>query len=77
MNDTDRPNRSSNMEKAEGDRGSSPARDQEQLVNRHPAAQDPTKNDTERTSDNSTVENSDLSRGSEKNGTRRTGNQNT
>jgi len=76
MNDTDRPNRSSNMEKAEGDRGSS-ARDQEQLVNRHPAAQDPTKNDTERTSDNSTVENSDLSGGSEKNGTRRTADQNT
>jgi hypothetical protein len=65
------------MEKAEGDRGSSPARDQEQLVNRHPAAQDPTKNDTERTSDNSTVENSDLSRGSEKNRTRRPADQNT
>jgi hypothetical protein len=57
------------MEKAEGNRDSSSADNQEQLVNRHPASQDPTKNDTERTSDNSTVENGDLSRGSEKNRT--------
>jgi|1185.fasta_scaffold88484_2 hypothetical protein len=66
MPDTERPNRSSNMEKAEGDRETS-AQNQEQLVERHPHHRDPTRLDEERTSDNSTVENGDLSRGSERN----------
>ena len=67
MADTERPNRSSNMEKAEGDRDWSPAQDQEQIVNRHPNSSDPTKNDTERTSDNSTVDNGGIASGSEEN----------
>ena len=47
---------------AENQRPSDP-RDQEQLVERHPHHQDPTRLDEERTSDNSTVENGDLGRG--------------
>ena len=67
MADNERPNRSSNMEKAEGDREGSPAREQEQLVNRHPDGADPTRNDTERTSDNSTVDNGGIGSGREEN----------
>jgi hypothetical protein len=55
------------MEKAEGDGDSSPAQAQEQLVNRHPSASDPTRNDTERTSDNSTVDNGGIAHGREEN----------
>ena len=58
MADQDTPSRSSNLEKAEGDRRpADDAKNQEQLVERHPRHQDPTKNDTERTSDASTIDN--------------------
>lgn len=40
-------------------------RDQEQLVERHPHHQDPTRLDEERTSDNSTVENGGVGSGRE------------
>jgi hypothetical protein len=67
MTDNERPNRSSNMEKAEGERETGSAARQEQLVNRHPGAADPTRNDTERTSDNSTVDNGGIGSGAEEN----------
>ena len=67
MTDNERPNRSSNMEKAEGDRGTGDARNQEQLVDRHPNHADPTRLDTERTSDNSTVDNGGIASGREEN----------
>lgn len=41
------------------------AEDQEQLVERHPQHQDPTRLDEERTSDNSTVENGGIAGGVE------------
>lgn len=41
------------------------AEDQEQLVNRHPQHQDPTRLDEERASDNSTVENGGIGSGVE------------
>jgi hypothetical protein len=47
---------------AETRRPSDP-RDQEQLVERHPHHQDPTRLDEERTSDNSTVENGGIGSG--------------
>jgi hypothetical protein len=71
MADYERPNRSSNMEKAEGDRSDSPARnpaqDEEPLVDRHPRNQDPTRLDIERTSDNSTVDNGGVAGGRDEN----------
>ena len=39
------------------------ARDQEQLVERHPRHEDPTRLDEERTSDNSTVDNGGIGHG--------------
>jgi hypothetical protein len=62
MADKDMPNRSSNMEKAEGDR-------QEPLVERQPHHRDPTRLDEERTSDNSTVDNGGIGKGREENPT--------
>jgi len=62
MADKDMPNRSSNMEKAEGDR-------QEPLVERHPHHRDPTRLDEERTSDNSTVDNGGIGSGRKQNPT--------
>jgi len=47
---------------AETRRPSDP-RDQEQLVERHPRHQDPTRPDEERTSDNSTVDNGGIGSG--------------
>ena len=41
------------------------ARDQEQLVERHPRHEDPTRLDEERTSDNSTVDNGGVGAGRE------------
>ena len=41
------------------------AENQEQLVQRHPHPEDPTRLDEERTSDNSTVENGGIGSGSE------------
>jgi hypothetical protein len=66
MAETDRPNRQSNMEKAEGDRETvTGAADQEPLVQRHPYRNDPTKLDVERTADEqSTVRNGGLGSGS-------------
>jgi hypothetical protein len=72
MADTDRPNRQSNMEKAEGDRDTAEQweaerREPDRLVQRHPYPGDPTKLDTERTADEqSTVRNSGLATGSDK-----------
>ena len=43
------------------------ARNQEQLVERHPRHEDPTRLDEERTSDNSTVDNGGLAGGREEN----------
>ena len=43
------------------------ARDQEQLVERHPRHEDPTRLDEERTSDNSTVDNGGVGHGEESN----------
>ena len=69
MADNDRPNRQSNMEKAEGDRDAkweADAPKQDRLVQRHPYPNDPTKLDTERTADEqSTVSNSGLASGRE------------
>ena len=69
MADQDTPTRNSNMEKAEGDRDDAQdaARDQEQLVGRHPHRSDPTRLDEERTSDNSTVDNGGIAGGREQN----------
>jgi hypothetical protein len=65
MADQDIPSRASNMEKAEGDRDD--ARNQEQLVERHPRHEDPTRLDEERTSDNSTVDNGGVGHGEQSN----------
>lgn len=59
MKDTDIPNRSSNMEKAEGDRDDE-ARDQEQMIERRPHAQDPARPENQRTSDATTISNGEL-----------------
>jgi hypothetical protein len=71
MRDTDTPNRSSNMEKAEGDRGDDP-RDQEQMIERRPHAEDPTRADDRRTSDASTISNGGLAGGRPERGARKT-----
>jgi hypothetical protein len=56
MTDTSRPSR---------------PEDQEQLVDRHPRSQDPTRLDEERTSDNSTVDNGGVAGGAEEDRTRK------
>ena len=71
MKDTDTPNRSSNMEKAEGDRNEDP-REQEQMIERRPHAHDPTRVEDQRTSDASTISNGGLGAGRPERGARKT-----
>jgi len=71
MKDTDTPNRAANMEKAEGDRDADPG-NQEQMLERRPAAQDPTRVEDQRTSDASTISNGGLGGGRPAGGARKT-----
>lgn len=71
MKDTDTPNRASNMEKAEGDRASGGV-NQEQMIERRPHGQDPTRVEDQRTSDASTISNGGLAGGRPEGGARKT-----
>lgn len=70
MDDRERPNRQSNMEKAEGDRDE--AIDQEQMIERRPHPQDPTRVEHQRTSDATTISNGGLAGGRPEGGARKT-----
>jgi hypothetical protein len=70
MGDTNTPNRQSNMVKAEGDRDE--ANDQEQMIERRPHAQDPTRAEDQRTSDSTTISNGGLAGGRPEGGARKT-----
>jgi hypothetical protein len=71
MKDTDTPTRAANMEKAEGDRDTDP-RNQEQMIERRPSAQDPTRLDDQRTSDATTISNGGLGGGRPEGGAQKT-----